>query len=100
MKHTPGPWIVKENKTKYDDLFEYDIIQAQPDPEYDRILSVVFNIDSKANAQLIAAAPDLLEALKHLKNLMESTSDLTELGDLVYCDSPIFITAIAKAEGR
>lgn len=66
-KHTPGPWVA-----------DYDIYpvmvcsQSQRRPTYDEIGNVdgeaiefVANTgDNKANARLIAAAPELLEALQ------------------------------------
>lgn len=65
-KHTPGPWYVGAMN---DCLF---IIDQAPRPSNDdvnpdREVTVVAKLDyigSEANARLIAAAPDLLEALK------------------------------------
>lgn len=66
-KHTPGPWKVSNYRP-------YDIIARDPkestyecgDNRYDPIATVYRNHTQEflANARLIAAAPELLEALK------------------------------------
>ena len=55
IKHTPGPWTVEPSM----DLWGHYIIQEAYDQTEDSEDS--FEID-EANAKLIAAAPDLLEA--------------------------------------
>ena len=54
---TPGPWEIKKCPTEHDDLFEWSVNQAQPDPDFNIVCGVVCNIDSEADARLIAAAP-------------------------------------------
>lgn len=49
--------------------------------------------EARANARLIAAAPDLLEALKAFVKAGDGHDDFTELW-------PVAAAAIAKAEGR
>ena len=54
-KHTPGPWCVDENLVIYSICFgSIGIVFCEA--EYGK--------NSKADAKLIAAAPDLLEAMK------------------------------------
>lgn len=59
-KHTPGPWLVDDrtvyalNENGFNRFFA-SVQDAHTDP-----------IELEANAQLIAAAPDLLEALELL----------------------------------
>lgn len=81
-KHTPGPWHV-----------------SQPDGNYIRseiggIAGLTFSA-TKADAHLIAAAPDLLEALELAVTLDRSAAD---------GDESIWVTdaraAIAKAKGQ
>lgn len=56
MKHTPGPWKIKKDLGGYLDLFGED---------GDKILISKFRlINQEANAALIAAVPELLEALE------------------------------------
>ena len=60
MKHTPGPWEVKEYKNKT--LFVKRVADTIP---------ITGAHMSKANACLIAAAPDLLEACKEMITFYE-----------------------------
>jgi len=86
-KHTPGPWSI------YSITFKgyHQIACAQGG----RVCQVVpFKDEYKANARLIAAAPDLLEALK---SMCEGFSALKD------SDFPALAkarAAIAKAEGK
>jgi hypothetical protein len=64
MSHTPGPWIVEEDVRHYsgaEEMVGYNIVA--PGDKYiagpEGILP-----DNEADARLIAAAPDLLEACK------------------------------------
>lgn len=86
-KHTPGPWLVEHDT---------DITGSEASPE----IGCVGKVDiahvylravpgkTEANARLIAAAPDLLEALRVAE---ESVGDLKAL--------EIVRAAIAKATG-
>ena len=64
MKHTPGPWcvwkdgltIAEEVRSESDNFFPFEIAKVSDDSNTDR-----------ANACLIAAAPELLAALLALK---------------------------------
>ena len=89
-KHTPGPWQAKGQN-----------IYPEGPTELSRLLATVFlptlggNVDERnANARLIAAAPDMLAALKFAKPFM-ALVDLDSSQDVV---GPI-LDAIAKAEG-
>ena len=73
MSHTPGPWTEHEGfiigRFKSDNEI-HDICEpfcAPPDAE------TIFEMN--ANAQLIAAAPELLEALKALVSTARTFSD-------------------------
>ena len=54
-KHTPGPWTVVRDKT----LDQLSVIDG-------RIVIAAISPPHKANAHLIAAAPELLSELKNL----------------------------------
>ena len=102
VQYTPGPWKLKP----VDDRFLYGTRVQGPerDDAFNCIADVPGGKDPEclANARLIAAAPDLLEALKSL--LIEGPKSVRDLGNLV---DPITYTvalnnaraAIAKAEG-
>lgn len=101
-KHTPGPWTVEDPMD-----FELSIVEANKETyEWRFIASIPLNDDddadipratAEANAQLIAAAPDLLEAAQAM---------LEALGYFGAQDSPLdrvrvkMKAAIAKAEGQ
>lgn len=94
IKHTPGPW-------------GHSFISALSGVNGWRILDAtgdfvgivegpVDDIGRNSNARLIAAAPELLEALKHLVSVANPhLRDETELLALGIADF-----AIAKAEGQ
>lgn len=88
-KHTPGPWIqvghwVEHPNEKIPDICTCDL-QAIGHGHLKRT-----EAETIANARLIAAAPDMLEALKLIQNQ-----------DLVLpADREIIKSAIAKATGE
>lgn len=93
MKHTPGPWIVYN-----DDDLAHSVLQAISRGDICRIGYYPSGIDAtveeiNANARLIAASPDLLEACKAAKKHLEP--DLVEPGRTVFWS---LVSAIAKAE--
>jgi hypothetical protein len=95
MKHTPGPWVVnKQHKTiSYKGCFDV----ATADNEY-LIAQTIGGLgeQEEANARLIAAAPDLLEALKQLASVAIGT----EHGKQFEYQIDLAIAAIAKATGE
>ena len=90
-KHTPGPWVVTEHSAGM-------ICVAGPNNK--DLCAVGYNRtegrNDVANANLIAAAPAMYEALKRIKVLMESGDiegrDWVEYGHI--------INALAQAEGH
>lgn len=84
-EHTPGPWhiehtvhVLDENRTRIADVCDrYDGTNNN------------FRSSAEANARLIAAAPELLEALE---KLLAATSGHQEFRDAAYA-------AINKAKG-
>jgi hypothetical protein len=83
MNYTKGPW--KTVKTSNKGL----IVQAGEDVLFRDGFSVLF--ENEFNAKLIAAAPELLDALKSIKQyLMSEGKDVSDAAN----------NAINKAEGR
>jgi hypothetical protein len=85
-KHTPGPWFAaSEGSYKVASVTSNTGIYADTLPEAAQIA---------ADARLIAAAPDLLEALKAARRFVVSSHEPvgSELDDID--------AAIAKAEGE
>ena len=85
FKGTPGPW---ERDVR-------DIYPAESDYEiaivYDGKDTSILNLDkevAEANARLIAAAPELLEALRKTNELLKDL-DNTHTGDNRYADFAI-----------
>lgn len=108
-KHTPGPWAFgyrKDDSPKafIDPNFEQPWINIDPVPKNDlEILNgmgcicKVSGPDREANANLIAAAPDLLEVAKGILLLLDQD-------DQPYYSKIALLNAaeraIAKAEGK
>ena len=74
-KHTPGPWKIFEGWGA--DKRRPVIVDAIPDDEGKFVGNCICyaastNPDIEANARLIAAAPDLLDHLKHMVRLVET----------------------------
>ncbi|WP_113132733.1 hypothetical protein [Rhizobiales bacterium] len=111
-KHTPGPWAFDDDNAVMADVGAHictvsmaDDFPCIDDDEGDSRTNV--DIECKANARLIAAAPDLLEALVEILGPLNVCSDNQNVGDDVCL--PVDMTmgelrkaraAIAKAEGR
>lgn len=89
-KYTPGPWKVLRGP----DAIRPAVTAV--DPETGRVMFVC-KLATLADARLIAAAPELLEALKELVNTREQHAGRVEPGsDGRYARAR---AAIAKAEG-
>lgn len=89
-KHTPGPWRPK-NGTVLANSYEGTHCSDADIAGYGAPL-VCESIRTDANARLIAAAPDLLEALKAMLDYYGSHTARVECQDMARA-------AIAKAEG-
>ncbi len=85
--HTPGPWVVKRRETSL-------VVRAQA---RSHASVAIIARKNRANANLIAAAPDLLSALRVLLNTSECSCEGECVAD---CTHVIARAAIAKAEGR
>ena len=116
-KHTPGPWIIKYSGNGYP--YQLDAPNGSRGPGVIRSVtrwgafSFPSSPEALANARLIAAAPELLEALKWLHELcihanpgafdngnLDATGSIDE-GDVLASELIRGAqSAIAKAEGR
>jgi hypothetical protein len=90
-KHTPGPWVADIKADGFTEVWnnDYSMFIAKRHPMNDRD-------EAKANAALIASAPDLLESL-------EQVADYLSSGVPVYAGSLLheeIRAAIAKARGE
>lgn len=105
---TPGPWfsspvLVADDGWELCTVGPFDV-RGKPDPNHheDTIAEVSgINHDAEANARLIAAAPELLEALKAVTDMLADQRDFV-LGNAYqeeYAAVEKARTAIAKAEG-
>lgn len=117
-KHTPGPWAYRPQK--YDDWgyvrgpeqgdgFQPFICQAKDMRAMD---DDVLNEHRRngtdpweANARLIAAAPDLLEALEEIRDLLWSRPDISDrlrplMGFAEEATNQKAARALAKARGQ
>lgn len=88
-KHTPGPWEVSKNGVYVVSRFaHFNICRIKSELHDDSITEI-----STANARLIAAAPDLLAALRDMLNNFGGNDN----------ETPFIVqarAAIAKAEGK
>ena len=76
-KHTPGPWTVCEHSWSRTGIYSashpiaaldiYEEATEETQEDWERVMS--------ANAHLIAAAPDLLEALQSVMKMMNSPGE-------------------------
>lgn len=92
-QHTPGPWVIENNWLQHEDG---PIVG-------DRYLSVCMSATRLADGQLIAAAPDLLDAAERAKVLIGARNDnLSEVARQCNINEAwhILNAAIAKARGE
>ena len=110
QKHTASPWIIRDRadtqseQSKYYTLFNCDVMPvAKSDYDYVGSICAIQSCDhingipygeAQANPRLIAAAPDLLAALK---SMMVTESELRDVNCTVMQNA---IAALAKAEGN
>jgi|688.fasta_scaffold1401594_2 hypothetical protein len=94
-KYTPGPWWVGEKKSGY-------VAQIQIQPAIAISWGAIDEEEADANARLIAAAPDLLEALELLIDDLALRAKLRGDDCLDVSDGRLYKAqkAIAKAKGE
>ena len=87
--HTPGPWIYEySNDVGPDDEYFIEFFEVRT-PDYKEVARV----DSKADARLIAAAPEMLATLKWVSDA------LFDFGLGGTTARQAVLAAIARAEG-
>ena len=104
-KHTPGPWKAVPRDVDADKPGNMDIgessglgwdIEGPPEPQ------LRGQFAKGSDAQLIAAAPELLAALEHVKDCLRPFIENTEKG--IVKGKPmklsVICSAIAKAKGE
>ena len=93
-KHTPGPWEWDGRVWQYDEQEEAPWLVQAPwhDIKSKAVLSGSIRCNTEADARLIAASPDLLEALKGLL-------EITDFHELFGSKTESARAAIAKATG-
>ena len=104
MTHTPGPWHEAQDEHDPDMLMvttkERTEQNYAPIANIDVNFSLAFDKEQRANARLIAAAPDLLTTGKHLA--LKLAAVYREVGVKPSECQAIrdFMLSVAKAEGR
>lgn len=102
-KHTPGPW------SYWSGYNPFDKIEAQVTAEDGDIVIASYNHlieEGEANARLMAAAPDLLEALEALERIKDiwlpdvAEDQHQEEMIVLHNARTIMLAAIAKAKGK
>jgi len=92
----PAPWSVQPLARKRGIAPAEVGIYSEPAPEGLKLVASTWGPQAKVNAHLIAAAPDLLAALKRLVDIFDD--------DLIAIENPSSMdaarAAIGKAEGR
>jgi hypothetical protein len=106
-KHTPGPWVASSRNSS---VVGWPVVgrngRSICNLTMPRAVSVTpaYEEESRANAHLIEAAPDMLAALKSLRDdpitFAGDKRDHSILEDYRELILPLINEAIAKAEGR
>lgn len=97
-KHTPGPWTAFY-KNKYDE-WHVSLPIAGSNMKLSLCSDGIQSENQEADARLIAAAPDLLDALKRLLRFVNAHTASGEVIPAQTVEHVRSLTAIAKAEGR
>ena len=96
-KWTPGPWAVERNKRTWGwvDVVGPSLGVGGPTQATD--LTLADEVKRIAEAHLIAAAPDMAEALEKALNFITNTE--SEMGETLPCGDAAR-AALAKARGQ
>jgi len=105
MSHTPGPWWIERDEriaTTWERQAPTSAARIFGHSPPFALGEIVGLATTEENARLIAAAPEMLEALKKLASLDCCTGYLVEPSDMetLWDGLDMARAAIAKAEGR
>lgn len=92
MKHTPGPW-----KHDGEIIYSGNYTLNNGWTNHATIAKVEDRANWEANARLIAAAPDLLDALKKISKELSTSNDRMKMIETI---EALTNSAIAKAGGE
>lgn len=95
QKHTPGPWIATTNR--YPDG-QYNGRPYVYSSKHGHIAEAFMVEAGEANARLIAAAPELLQALRYMVETACPESERGSLPNSIVNGLSLCEAAIAKAE--
>lgn len=99
-KHTPGPWVIRDGGFEPCEIVAESENRGLP---VARVWSTDFFF-GKANARLIAAAPDLLTACRFARDVVRDTQErmngLDPAMNILIGLADKIDALIAKAEGR
>jgi hypothetical protein len=99
-QHTPGPWKVGQHLGSLSSFCVH--MDAGDKGRGSEIVEAVCGLDTDqrlANARLIAAAPDLLEALQEMVSIVAIHQDATNT-KFAWAEMEVANAAIAKATGE
>lgn len=108
-KHTKGPWFFQVQQANRQALRQKPYVRVYHNGDFDIHTNTELNDETVANARLIAASPELLQACKDLVNFYDQSREKFKLAK-GYPDPSGFIEnldryipylkdAITKAEG-
>lgn len=105
-KHTPGPWVVTPHPETHVDVFGVGKIMDDKRMQYGLSHTICYQ-NAEANARLIAAAPEMFEALDTIGGLSRALRqggpdpmDLQGLSDALEEAVDLANSLIAQIEGR
>jgi len=97
-EHTSGPWVVFVDKGT-----DAAIFTVMPAGRHGEIAT---NIENGADADLIAAAPDMLAALHHVRKIIVEAAETGfnchdgDWAERLFASQSITFDAVRKAEGK
>ena len=99
-KHTPGPWVVVGSRTKYVEARLVGSLMQEVAACGPTLADEGYGQQQEANARLIAAAPDLLEALQDIAEYWNQDQNEAAMADACWHAIHTARAAIAKATGE